>query len=117
MGVMLGVANVFIVADVNMTFSETATLNASYCAFVAFSCTALYTSFKASVYIVLVLRLIVVFKDDAVVKYPRRWLYLWMSTLILWSIGTNILSAFTTNAYVDAQDEVCAFEWSAAFLV
>lgn len=114
--IMLLVSAIYLPLLINMTYSETVSLHPSYCIFVVFSCTALYTSFKTSMYIVMVLRLHVIFQDGTVVNYPAKWLNLWTFTLCLWALGSNTLSAFTTNAYVDKHG-VCAFEWSAPFLV
>ena len=149
--IMLLVSGIYLPILINMTYSETVSLDRTYCTFVVFSCTGFYTAFKTSVYIVMVLRLRVISNDKAVVNYSTKWLGIvlgnkcmyilyrilhrnkmkslhqnvralipqqgiWTFVLCAWALGSNTLSAFTTNAYID-EHSVCAFEWSAPFLV
>ena len=73
------------------------------------SCTATYTVYKALVYIMLVLRLMVVYDHHTVVNYSRVWLWLWVMALIVSCLGVNVVLAVGSNMHIDAMENVCVF--------
>lgn len=113
---MIANAFTFMLVTLHMTYTETYETSLTQCHIVKYTATVFYTSFKAVLYTILVLRLWQTFSDKIIVDYSQKWLCCWMLTVYCWTLMTNTINFLTTKIKINERG-VCENEWSVSFLV
>ena len=113
---MIVEAFAFMLVTLHMTYTESFPMSFTQCHIVKYTATIFYTSFKAILYTILVLRLWQTFSDKIIVNYSQKWLCCWVLTVYAWTLMTNIINVLTTRIVINERGS-CDNEWSVLFLI
>ena len=113
--ILLLMSLIFMGVCIHMNYAETFTIYLWECEIPKYTATLFYTSYKAMLYIILVKRLSNVFATTQFINYSKKWIIIWIISIITWTLLQNIINMLTTKVYL--LDNHCRQEWSFFFLL
>ena len=109
---MLFMGLIFLMSCIHMTYAETYPLSRLQCGLIKYTTFITYTIFKALLYIILIIRLWMIFHGTSLINYKKRWLVILGIIVIFWTIIENVTNhMWTTSIY--NEHNLCRSEFSA----